>query len=79
MHYELEITVNNEYFNVNVNYNIITYLRQFNTTNECWYDFTPSENDINNLKQLSETTEEKEFINKITENTNVDILEHFIF
>ncbi len=79
MHYELEITLNNEYFDVKVNYNIISYLRQFNTTEECWYSFKLPKKDINNLKQLAKTKEEKNFINKLKEHTPVNILEHVRF
>ena len=76
MYYELEITLNNEYFDVKVNYNIITYFRQFNTTNDCWYDVKLNKNDIIALKKLVKTKSEKEFIEKIEENQTIDILEH---
>jgi hypothetical protein len=79
MHYELEITLNNEDFDVKVNYNIINYLRQFNTTGECWYDVRLSKTDINNLKSFIKTDDERKFINKIKENALIDILEHVRF
>lgn len=79
MHYELEITLNNKYFDVKVNYNIINYLRQFNTTCECWYDVKLNETDINILKKFAKTKEESDFVNKIKENETVDILEHVRF
>lgn len=79
MHYELEITLNNEDFDVKVNYNIINYLRQFNTTGECWYDVKLTKKDINNLKKFIKTDDERKFINKIKENDLIDILEHVHF
>ena len=79
MHYELEITLNGEYFDVNVGYGIISYLRQFNETGECWYDVKLTKTDINTLKKLAKTEEENDFIDKIRENETVDILEHVRF
>ena len=79
MHYELEITLNGEYFDVNVGYNLISYLRQFNNTCECWYDVKLTKDDIDALKSLAETQEENDFIDKIKENETVDILEHVRF
>ena len=79
MYYELEITLNDEYFDVKVNYNIITFFRQFNTTNECWYDVKLNKTDIKSLKNLVKTDSEKEFIGKIKENQTIDILEHVRF
>lgn len=79
MYYELEITLNDEYIDVKVNYNIITFFRQFNTTNECWYDVKLNKNDIKSLKNLVKTDSEKEFIDKIKENQTIDILEHVRF
>lgn len=77
MHYELEITHNQEYFTVNVNYNIINYLNQFNIAGDDWFDVKLTEIDINNLKKLAVTDEEKEFIKKLKENESIDIIEHF--
>ncbi len=77
MHYELEITHNQEYFTVNVNYNIINYLNQFNIAGDDWFDVKLTEIDINNLKKLAVTDEEKEFIKKLKENKSIDIIEHF--
>lgn len=79
MHCEVEVTINEEYFDVRVNYRIISYLRQFNTTGECWYDMKLSENDIDALKRLVESEEEADFIGKIRKNETVDILEHVRF
>lgn len=79
MHYELEITLNNEDFDVKVNYNIINYFRQFNNTGECWYDVKLIKNDINNLKKFIKTDDERKFISKINENALIDILEHVRF
>ena len=79
MHYELEIIHNQEYFTVNVNYNIINYINRFNITGEDWFDVKLTEIDINNLKKLAITKEEKEFIKKLKENESIDIIEHFYF
>ena len=79
MHYELEITLNGEYFDVNVGYGIISYLRRFNETGECWYDVKLSKKDIAILKNLAKTEEENDFVDKIRENETVDILEHVRF
>lgn len=76
MHYELEITIGGEYFDVNVGYAVISYLRQFNETGECWYDIKLTKADIDALKKLARTDEEKDFIDKIRESETVDILEH---
>ncbi len=79
MHYELDITLNNDYFTVKVNYQIVFYLNQFNNTGEAWFDVRLSKTDISNLKKLAVSKEEKRFINKLKENESIDIIEHFYF
>ncbi|WP_458454714.1 hypothetical protein [Methanobrevibacter sp.] len=79
MHYELDITLNNDYFTVKVTYQIVFYLNQFNNTGEVWFDVRLSKTDISNLKKLAVSKEEKRFINKLKENESIDIIEHFYF
>lgn len=79
MHYELEATIDNTYFDVRLNYPIISFFRRFNTTSECWYDVKLTGNDIKTLKGLAVTKKEKDFIAKIRENETVDIPEHVRF